>query len=603
MEMRLSFRMKMLLMVFGLTALAVGSLSVFFLRFYRQDKVLTLYRSERETISRNASFLQNLLDLAQVVDLNRLGNLKELILAVDGPCSADPFQRKSAVSTFHEPHLKELSLLPQTWANSLDVYRLCQSRAPAAAEADVEIIPSATQLMVPFIPILFRSVERSRLALLSMEGFQTLPESTTFLLDREGRVLWSQDSPGFLKGAFDDTGVTGSYLQQLGPRAGNRGKAFVEEVGEDGLISFAPVNSEWVIASLSYRPMLMRPVAFALSQFTLLAVGLSALVLLLGRFMASLLVKPLNELQLSARKIGGGDFDVSFEVKGTDEIATVKQAFNTMAKSLGELVEEKEKAVALEAELNVAKQVQNLLLPPQTVRLKTESLHSFAQSAAQCGGDWWGYLEVEGPEGEPLTVVMIGDATDHGVPAALLTAVIRGAVSVVADWIKEKPAAALDPGGILKRLNRASYEAAKGAITLTFMVVVLDSRNRKLLCANAGHNAAYLIHPSERAEVYKIRPVGKSSIPIGISLDTPFEEVETFPWPKGSKLFMYTDGLIDVMDGDRNLFERKHLRKLIGANERLSGKMLLGRVLEERGKVAKGLQEKDDVTVVVCDAH
>ena len=55
------------------------------------------------------------------------------------------------------------------------------------------------------------------------------------------------------------------------------------------------------------------------------------------------------------------------------------------------------------------------------------------------------------------------------------------------------------------------------------------------------------------------------------------------------------------MDGDRNLFDRRALAKLVRANASTTAPLLLTRILESRRDVARGLPQLDDVTLVVCD--
>jgi sigma-B regulation protein RsbU (phosphoserine phosphatase) len=196
---------------------------------------------------------------------------------------------------------------------------------------------------------------------------------------------------------------------------------------------------------------------------------------------------------------------------------------------------------------------------------------------------------------------MIGDVTGHGAPSALMTAAIRGAVSVMSRWIEADRTLALEPAKLMKLLNVAIFEAGKSSINMTFLISILDHTRNRLLCANAAHSAGYLIQPEGTQGEFKIRPVGSASLTLGDSPDTEFK-VETFDWTPGSKLFVYTDGLIDMVVDGTNLFDRKTLRKTIQAHRASNARALVARVMEQRTRVAKWLPKVDDVTVVVCEA-
>src|SRR5262249_47462009 len=149
---------------------------------------------------------------------------------------------------------------------------------------------------------------------------------------------------------------------------------------------------------------------------------------------------------------------------------------------------------------------------------------------------------------------------------------------------------ALDPARLMKLLNVAIFEAGKSTMNMTFLICVLDHTRSRLLCTNAAHVAGYLIAPEggEGAAVYKIKPVGSASVTLGDKSDTEYK-IETFDWTVGSKLFLYTDGLVDVVVDGTNLFDRKILRKSIQANQASSARLLVSRVMEQRARVAKGI--------------
>ena len=229
-------------------------------------------------------------------------------------------------------------------------------------------------------------------------------------------------------------------------------------------------------------------------------------------------------------------------------------------------------------------------------------MSSFADTATQCGGDWWGYLEAHASDGRPLTVLMIGDVTGHGVSSALMTAAVRGGAFVLSRRLESEPALALDPARMMRLVNRSILDAGQGKMNMTFFIAVIDPRKKKVHCANAAHVQSYLMHPEGSRAGKKISGIGaKSGITLGDNADAVYEN-ETHDWFPGSKLFLYTDGLTDVVVDGKNLFERKHLRKILAANQDESAERILTALMSERDVVAKDQPKVDDVTVVVCAA-
>jgi sigma-B regulation protein RsbU (phosphoserine phosphatase) len=273
----------------------------------------------------------------------------------------------------------------------------------------------------------------------------------------------------------------------------------------------------------------------------------------------------------------------------------VKHAFNIMTSKITALMDESHQKGVQESQIKLAKKVQEMTLPPENVEIAQHRLHSFVEFADECGGDFWGVVEPKAP-GSPM-VVMIGDATGHGIPSALLTASVRGALSILSQWMTENPQAAMDPRSVLNHFNRTVFETAQGAIEMTFFAAVLDLKEGYLLAANAAHPAPFLLSGGKISSV-----AFGTSTPLGGKKDTQYNDFVTIPWKAGDKLVMYSDGLVDVYQGDKNLFDRKALRQFLDQNAKADSKVLLKRLMDTRRHLAPNTKAVDDVTVVVCEA-
>src|SRR5262249_15262343 len=124
--------------------------------------------------------------------------------------------------------------------------------------------------------------------------------------------------------------------------------------------------------------------------------------------------KPIKLLARGANEIARGHLEKRVPVDSSDEIGLLGENFNYMADRLVVLLRETAERATRERDLEVARAIQDALVPPaDTVDRHYIKLAGFFQPATQCGGDWWTCYDL--PDGKVL--VVIGDVTGHGVPS------------------------------------------------------------------------------------------------------------------------------------------------------------------------------------------
>lgn len=599
-----SFGTQLTSLIFALILTSVGGSTSFFLQLYKKDKLTAVFQSEVSNTSQVAGHLENLISLARVIDVDKTKTSKDIMYILDNPCNSTA-GKKGLISDLYRKHFDDLEINPTVWSESLELFKLCATLnnnplAPLSTPQNkVMIVPSKIQMMAPYIVALIRGTAGNRLAVLSMDGFTTSAANTLFLADGEGNVLWSADGEDYLKKAFADTGLNQNHVLKFAQDSISSGVPTVIRAGTDGLISYAKVGEEWAMVSLSYEPTTLQPVYYATSQSILLALGFAFLCLFIGKRSAILVTRPLNELRLHAERLGQGDFETRIEVLGEDEISVVKAAFNSMTGKIVQLIEDTKSHASIQQELELAEKIQQMLIPESFLKKEGYQIASHLQSANHCGGDWWGCLELERPGQSPLILVMIGDVTGHGTASALVTATVRGGLSILENWLRA--GLILDPREINRYFNTVVFQAAKGSIGMTFFTAVIDLDKSEMYCSNAGHNLPYILTPDATGANQEIKSIGKASVPLGYAGDTVYEDIDTHPWPTGSRLFLYTDGLIECLKDGVNLYDRKQLRKAIKAHGKLSANKLLSQILSERDDRINGLPPDDDVTVVVLE--
>ena len=163
----------------------------------------------------------------------------------------------------------------------------------------------------------------------------------------------------------------------------------------------------------------------------------------------------------------------------------VEARWQTLTKIRKLLVGEAQKA-SLEKEMSLARQVQQAMLPPQTLDQHGDlKVVGYCMPASSCGGDWWTYRKLS--NGRMLLVV--GDATGHGIHSAMIAATARGAVEALSG-IDER---LLTPEQVLKAIDSAIRQVGDHNVMMTAFAAVFDSVNGILLkCRKIGYPTYYI---------------------------------------------------------------------------------------------------------------
>ena len=199
-----------------------------------------------------------------------------------------------------------------------------------------------------------------------------------------------------------------------------------------------------------------------------------------------------------------------------------------------------------EQELRLARSIQQASLPEEVPQLEGWQISPFYRPAREVGGDFYDFFELE----DGRLGLVVGDATGHGVPAALVMASARSMLRAVAQGTEHSP------GGVLGRVNDALATDIPPNMFITCFYAILDPESGRLLYANAGHDLPYVWQSGEAEE---LRARG---MPLGLMPGMSYEQKEIVLEGGDSALF-YSDGLVEAHDPQRDLFGFPRLRGLV----------------------------------------
>jgi predicted ester cyclase len=233
----------------------------------------------------------------------------------------------------------------------------------------------------------------------------------------------------------------------------------------------------------------------------------------------------------------------------------------------------------IEQELRVARQIQQELLPETMPTLEDWRIATYYGPAREVGGDFYDFLELE----DGRLGLVVGDATGHGMPAALMMSTTRGMLRAVVQSSES-------PGEVLARVNEALVADIPPSTFVTCFYGVLDPESGRLRYANAGHNL-----PCRRrnGQAEELRARG---MPLGLMPGMAYEEKEAVLEAGDSALF-YSDGLVEAHDPKGEMFGFPRLRRMV-AEHAEEGSLVDFLMDELRSFTGDGWEQEDDITLV-----
>lgn len=319
----------------------------------------------------------------------------------------------------------------------------------------------------------------------------------------------------------------------------------------------------------------------------------------IGIIFARSLTTPIDKLFKGTQVIAAGKFEERVLVETGDEIGILADSFNFMASRIVALLGQEKDKVRMEEELKVAKLVQDSFFPANHMVLGRVEVSAFYTPAAECGGDWWGCV----PVGQRV-MLLIGDATGHGVPAALITATAASCCTTVKELAASRPELLDSPAEIMRLLNKAVYGAAQGKILMTFFIAIIDPVTRTVTYSNASHNPPYLYKFKERDPDKKdLRPLQDAvSLRLGHKPDTTYTDATSDVGP-GDVVVMFTDGFVECTNKEKDEYGNRRFIKSVLKLAKTPTEEIRDGIVKAAMDHYAGHPLGDDLTLVCAKVH
>ena len=242
---------------------------------------------------------------------------------------------------------------------------------------------------------------------------------------------------------------------------------------------------------------------------------------------------------------------------------------------------ENQKHKMLEHELSLARKFQMKLLPVHKLSNKNISIETLYLPMTYLAGDFYDYFEDSNGIG-----ILIADVTGHGVPAAMVTSMLKAVFHTLRTDLS-------NPSKMMEGINQILI--GNDTQLLTSVYLYIDTINKKLFSANAGHPPMLL--QKKDGSIKEIKSKGKL---IGFSIKETWETIEV-NLDKGDRIILYTDGIVEVKNfNGEQLGEDKFIDYIV-TYKYLNAKDLIEATRRMVLDYCFQVNQEDDLTLIVID--
>lgn len=245
-----------------------------------------------------------------------------------------------------------------------------------------------------------------------------------------------------------------------------------------------------------------------------------------------------------------------------------------------EIQSEKE---TMERELEVAGIVQSQLLPHEFPNVGTMHVFGSVEPGRFVGGDYCDFLKIS----DDRLLVIVADVSGKGVPAALIMSEVRASTHLLASM-------GLTLGDFAERLNVLLHKSTERKTFVTFFAGEIDISEGVLRYINAGHPPPLISRDGH------LSSLGRGTIPLGVMTPLPQSAVHTEPFPKGTWMVSYTDGILERRNAQGEEYGEERLQESARKHSHLEVEAFVHELLSDAKNFGEGSELDDDITVAVA---
>ena len=258
--------------------------------------------------------------------------------------------------------------------------------------------------------------------------------------------------------------------------------------------------------------------------------------------------------------------------------------------SIKQAIEDNNRLITIEKELQTAKKIQENILPAEIPKLDGIQIQTTYLPMQTVGGDLYDFHIISKSE----IGILIADVAGHGVSAAIIMGMVKLAFNMQKKYAKS-------PAKLLNKMNETLFGiSGKGFVTAGYCYINLEKK--EIIFSSAGHPALILLKIKSKTYT-ELQPKGKilGAFPVIECME------ETHKLNLGDKILLYTDGILEVRKEINGIlfYGEDKFKKFVLENRQLRGKIFLESLIEDvinfRDIKDESLGFDDDITLVTID--
>lgn len=345
-----------------------------------------------------------------------------------------------------------------------------------------------------------------------------------------------------------------------------------------------------------------------------MVIGFLLIVTFISVKFSNSVTQDLRTLSIAAEEVQGKHYDVEINLKSQDEIGQLGQTFQSMTQEIqayttnlegmvaartedlqqandeitrlnGQL---KDENVRLGAELDVARQLQMMVLPPEseTRAIPDLDIACYMEPADEVGGDYYDVLQV----GDSV-YLSIGDVTGHGLSSGVVMLMAQTA------FLTLSQSGERDISRIVSVLNKVLYTnilRIRENKNMTLAVIQYDEKGYSVV---GQHESVLICRTDGTVEEIDTIDLG---FPLGLDDDIDaFIASQQFQLTPGDVMLLYTDGITEAENSEQQQFGLVKLKELLSQYHDLEAKEIMDSIMKDVYGFIDTTPIYDDITMMV----
>ena len=339
-------------------------------------------------------------------------------------------------------------------------------------------------------------------------------------------------------------------------------------------------EAPWTMVVIAPGNKILQPI-LRFKLFYILSLTVSIVVILLIiRSTTGRLTKRIKDLSTAADDLAHGNFGPPLSVASYDEVADLTSSFNKMTSQL-------QQRLLLQEAMNVAREVQQNLLPHDIVFIKGIIARGLILYCDETGGDYFDILKFSA--NEQKVGVVVGDVVGHGIGAALLMTTVRA-------LLRGRVVQPGNLGEIMRDVNSLlCQDTMKSGNFVTLFYLEVDRGHDTLSWVRAGHDPAIVYCPSNGG----FSELMGKGIALGIDETCEYEYNEQPIGQDAELILIGSDGAWEVENQAGEQFGRERMKRILANNCTLHPDEILQTIVRDIASFRGANPQNDDITLAL----